>query len=328
MAHAHTHDHDPAHDHGRNQDHGHDHGHHHGPGGHSHAPKDFGRAFAIGIGLNTAFVVAEVIAGLWSGSLALLADAGHNLSDVLSLLLAWGATVLARRAPTERRTYGLRKATILASLANAVLLLVAVGAIVSEAVRRFAEPADIATTPVMIVAAIGVAINTATALMFMRGRHEDLNVRGAFLHMAADAAISLAVVVGALLIALTGLGWLDPALSLGIALVIVIGTWGLLRESADMALDAAPRGIDVGQVRAWLAAQPGVTDVHDLHVWAMSTTETALTAHLTRPQNTEPDDFLHACCEGLARRFKIGHATLQVETGAADACRLSPAGSV
>jgi len=313
MAHAHTHDHD----------HGHDHGH-----GHSHAPRDFGRAFAVGVTLNAAFVVAEVVAGLWAGSLALLADAGHNLSDVLSLLLAWGATILARRAPTERRTYGLRKATILASLANAVLLLVAVGAIVSEAVRRFAQPADVATTPVMVVAAIGVAINTATALMFMRGRHEDLNVRGAFLHMAADAAISLAVVVGALLIALTGFAWLDPALSLGIALVIVAGTWSLLRDSTNLALDAVPRGIDVAKVRAWLAEQPGVTDVHDLHVWAMSTTETALTVHLLRPDNADADDFLHACSDGLARRFNIGHSTLQVETVAADACRLFSAESV
>jgi cobalt-zinc-cadmium efflux system protein len=228
----------------------------------------------------------------------------------------------------KRRTYGLRKATVLASLANAVLLLVAVGAIVSEAVRRFAEPADVATTPVMAVAAIGVIINTATALMFMRGRHDDLNIRGAFLHMAAEAAVSLAVVIGALLIAVTGMAWLDPALSLGIAAVIVLGTWSLLRESADMAMDAAPRGVDVDKVRAWLAAQPGVTDVHDLHVWSMSTTETALTAHLTRPENVDADDFLHACCEGLARRFHIGHSTLQVETGAADACRLSPAGSV
>lgn len=328
MAHArHDHAHDD-HDHDHGHDHGHAHAHAHGLGGHSHTPKDFGRAFAVGVGLNTAFVVAEVVAGLWAGSLALLADAGHNLSDVLSLLLAWGATILARRAPTARRTYGLRKATILASLANAVLLLVAVGAIVSEAVRRFSQPAEVAATPVMVVAAIGVVINTATALMFMRGRHDDLNVRGAFLHMAGDAAVSLAVVVGAVVIALTGVQWLDPALSLGIAVVIVLGTWGLLRESADLALDAAPKGIDVAKVRDWLAARPGVTDVHDLHVWAMSTTETALTAHLTRPDNAAPDDFLHACCDGLHRRFNIGHVTLQVETGAADACRLSAAESV
>lgn len=314
--HAHSHDH---HDHDHH--HGHDHGHAHGPGGHSHAPKDFGRAFAIGVGLNFAFVLVEAAVGLWSGSLALLADAGHNLSDVLSLLLAWGATILAKTAPTARRTYGLRKATVLASLANAVLLLVAVGVIVSEALHRFTSPAPIATGPVMIVAAIGVVINTATALMFMKG-HEDLNIRGAFLHMAADAAVSLAVVIGAGLIALTSLFWIDPALSLLIAAVIVWGTWGLLRDSVDLALDAAPRGIDVDAVRAWLLARPGVTEVHDLHVWAMSTTETAMTAHVTRPDNADGDDFLHATCEGLAHRFGIGHSTLQVEIGQT-ACRLA-----
>ncbi|WP_310538551.1 cation diffusion facilitator family transporter [Phenylobacterium sp.] len=323
MAHEH---HDHAHHDHDHHDHG-GHSHAHGSHGHSHAPKDFGRAFAIGVGLNFAFVLAEVAAGLWSGSLALLADAGHNLSDVLSLLLAWGATVLARRAPSANRTYGLRKATILASLANAVLLLVAVGVIVSEAVRRFAEPADVATAPVMIVAAIGVVINTATALMFMRG-HDDLNVRGAFLHIASDAAVSLAVVIGAGVMALTSLGWIDPALSLVIAGVIVLGTWGLLKDSVNLALDAAPKGIDVAEVRGWLNALPGVTGVHDLHVWAMSTTETAMTAHLTRPDNLDCDAFLHAACEGLEKRFKIGHCTLQVETGGAEVCRLSPAEAV
>jgi len=316
------------HHHGHDHQHGHDHGgHSHGPGGHSHAPKDFGRAFAIGVGLNFAFVLAEVGAGLWSGSLALLADAGHNMSDVLSLLLAWGATILAKSAPTARRTYGLRKATILASLANAVLLLVAVGVIASEAIHRFNSPAEIAAAPVMIVAAIGVVINTATALMFMKG-HDDLNVRGAFLHMAADAGVSLAVVIGAGLIAVTGLLWIDPALSLLIAAVIVLGTWGLLRDSVDLALDAAPKGVDVEAVRVWLSGRPGVTDVHDLHIWAMSTTETALTAHLTRPVNDDGDDFLHATCEALAHRFGVGHATLQVEIGAAEPCRLAAANAV
>ncbi|HMP61910.1 MAG TPA: cation diffusion facilitator family transporter [Phenylobacterium sp.] len=317
-----------AHDHAHSHDHHHDHrhGHDHGLGGHHHhTPKDFGRAFAVGVTLNTGFVAAEVAAGLWFGSLALLADAGHNLSDVLSLLLAWGAATLAKRRPAGRRTYGLRKATILASLANAILLLVAVGAIVSEAVRRLMEPSEVAAWPVMVVAAIGVVINTATALMFMGGRKDDLNIRGAFLHMAADAAVSLAVVIGAGLIALTSLYWLDPALSLLIVAVILIGTWGLLRDSVDLALDAAPRGMDVEAVRAWLAALPGVTGVHDLHIWAMSTTETALTCHLTRPDNREGDAFLHAACEGLQARFGIGHVTLQVETGAADHCRLAPA---
>ena len=308
MAHA-------AHDH----DHAHDHRH-----GHGHAPKDFGRAFAIAVTLNMGFVLTEAGVGLWSGSLALLADAGHNLSDVLALLLAWGAAVVARRAPAGQRTYGFRKATILASLANAVLLLVAVGAIASESVRRFLSPAPIAAQAVMITAAIGVAINTATALLFLRGQ-EDLNVRGAFQHMAADAAVSLAVVAGAGLMMTTGRLWIDPALSLGIAVVIVVGTVGLLRESVDMALDAAPRGIDVGAVRAWLGDLPGVEEVHDLHVWAMSTTETALTAHLIRAPDDDGDGFLHAACDGLSHRFGIGHATLQVETGASAACRLAPA---
>jgi len=323
---AHGHDHDHDHADGRAQDHGHSHGllggHHHQP-----APDDMGRAFAIGVALNSAFVVAEVIAGLWSGSLALLADAGHNLSDVLSLVLAWGAAILARRAPTARRTYGLRKATILASLANAVLLLVAVGVIASEAVHRFNNPAPVATAFVMWTAGIGVVINTATALLFLRGRHTDLNVRGAFLHMSADAAISLAVVVGAGLMALTGFLWIDPALSIGIGVIIVLGTWGLLRDSVDLALDAVPKGIDVDKVRAWLSGLPGVEEVHDLHFWAMSTTETALTAHLTRPDNADGDAFLVMACEGLSKRFDIGHATLQVETEAAR-CRLATAKAV
>lgn len=316
MAHAHSH-----HDH----DHDHHHGHGHGHGHHHHAPADMGRAFAVGVALNVVFVVAEVAAGLWTGSLALLADAGHNLSDVLSLLMAWGATVLAKRAPAGRRTYGLRKATILASLANAVLLLVAVGAIVSEAAHRLREPASVEAGIVMLVAGLGVVINGITAAFFMRGSHSDLNVRGAFLHMAADAMVSLAVVVGAFAMARTGLLWIDPALSLVIAAVIVIGTWGLLRDSVDLALDAAPRGINVDEVRRWLAALPGVEGVHDLHIWAMSTTETALTAHLLRPQNADNDAFLHAACEGLEKRFRIGHATLQVETDGAHVCRLAPA---
>jgi cobalt-zinc-cadmium efflux system protein len=321
MAHA-------DHHHGHSYDLHHDHGHGHDHGGHAHAPKDFGRAFAIAVALNSVFVLAEVGMGLWSDSLALLADAGHNLSDVLALLLAWGAAALARRAPTIQRTYGLRKATILASLANAILLLVAVGAIVSESVRRILAPAPVAAEAVMVTAALGVVLNTVTALLFMRGR-DDLNIRGAFQHMAADAAVSLTVVGGAALIDATGLSWIDPALSLGIAVVIVVGTWGLLRESINMALDAAPKGLDVAAVRDWLAGLPGVEEVHDLHVWAMSTTEVALTAHLIRPAaGTDGDGFLHAACEGLHERFGIGHATLQVERGGEAACRLAPAGVV
>lgn len=275
----------------------------------------------MGVGLNSAFVLAEAGVGLWTGSLALLADAGHNLSDVLSLLLAWGAAVLAQRRPTARRTYGLRKGTVLASLANAVLLLVAVGAIASEAVQRLFAPSPIAAGPVAIVAAVGVAINTATALLFMRGRHDDLNVRGAFLHMAGDAAVSLAVVVGALVMRATNAPWIDPALSLLIVGVILAGTWGLLRESVDLALDAVPPHIDPAAVRGWLAEQPGVTDVHDLHIWAMSTTETAMTAHLHRA--ADDDAFLGRACEELRHRFRIGHVTLQIESGR-HACPLQP----
>jgi cobalt-zinc-cadmium efflux system protein len=327
MAHSHDHhDHDQGHDHAA---HRHDHGNGHSHGGHHHhPPADMGLAFAVGVTLNTGFVAVEVIAGFLSHSMALLADAGHNLSDVLALLMAWGATVLARRAPSSRRTYGLRKGTILASLGNAVFLLLAIGAIVSESIHRLTLPSVVSTRTVMITAAIGVAINTVTALLFMRGGKEDLNVRGAFLHMASDAVISVAVVIGAGVIALTGLQWIDPALSLGIAVVIVVGTWGLLRDSVNLALDGAPRGIDVGEVRAWLAAQPGVQEIHDLHIWAMSTTETALTAHVIRPANDDADQFLHATCETLSRKFNIGHATLQVETDGDTACRLAPDGVV
>lgn len=328
MAHHHSGQEHPGHDHAdhrHDHHHGHSHGHGHGHHGHSHAPADFGRAFAIGAGLNIIFVAAEAAVGLWTGSLALLADAGHNLSDVLSLLLAWAAAEMAKKAPTLRRTYGYRKGTILASLANAGLLLVAVGMIVWEAVRRFGSPDPVQPGPIMIVAAIGVVINTATALMFMKG-HNDLNVRGAFLHMAADAAVSLGVVAAGAAIFFTGWFWIDPAVSLVIALVIVIGTWGLLRDSLDLALDAAPRGIDPAAVKAWLAERPGVTEVHDLHIWAMSTTETALTAHLIRPDNTGCDQFLHDVAHGLQDRFGIGHPTLQVETGEGGrACHLASA---
>jgi cobalt-zinc-cadmium efflux system protein len=328
MAHGHDHDHHDHghdhHDHGAHA-HGHAHGHGHGHHHHHHAPADMGRAFAIGVTLNTAFVLVEAAAGFWAGSMALLADAGHNLSDVLALLMAWGAAVLAKRAPAGRRTYGLRKATILASLANAVFLLLAVGAIASESVHRLFLHSQVQAGAVMLTAGLGVVLNTATALLFMRGDKHDLNVRGAFLHMAGDAMISLAVVVAAGVIAVTHQEWVDPALSLVIAGVIVVGTWGLLRDSVNLALDAAPRGIDVGEVRAWLAALPGVSEIHDLHIWAMSTTETALTAHLIRPANDDGDHFLHDACEGLAHRFNIGHATLQVETDPDHGCRLAPA---
>ena len=326
--HDHDHGHDHAQGHGHKHDHGHHHGHSHGPGGHSHAPKDFGKAFAIGATLNIGFVIAEAIAGLMTHSLSLLADAGHNLSDVLGLFMAWGAVVLAKKAPAGRHTYGLRKGTILASLTNAVVLLVAIGAIAWEAVRRFADPQPISTGPVMVVAAIGIAVNTATALMFMRGSKDDLNIRGAFLHMAADAAVSAGVVIAALVMWATGWLWLDPVVSLGIGVVIVLGTWSLLRDSLDLALDAAPRGIDPQEVTAWLAARPGVSEVHDLHIWAMSTTETAMTAHLVRPENPDNDQFLHDVCGEMARLFKIGHVTIQVESGGVATCHLAGADAV
>lgn len=273
-----------------------------------------GRAFAIGVALNTAFVAVETGVGLWTGSLSLLADAGHNLSDVLALLLAWGAARLATRAPVGRRTYGMRKATILASLANAVLLLLAVGAIASESIHRLLRPAGVDADLVMLAAGLGVVVNGLTAMLFMRGSHADLNVRGAFLHMAADAGVSLAVVIGAFVMSRTGILWIDPVLGLVIAGVIVLGTWGLLRDSVDLAMDAAPRGIDVDAVRGYLEALPGVEGVHDLHVWALSTTETAMTAHVLRPRNTDADHFLISASEGLRSRFRIGHATLQIET--------------
>lgn len=333
---AHTH---PAHDHGHDHDHGdHDHHHHHDhkKGGHSHGHGhahdhhhhhggDFSTAFAIGAALNLAFVAAEFSAGLITQSLSLIADAGHNLSDVLGLVLAWGAAALAKRAPTGRRTYGMRKATVLASLANGGLLLVAVGAIAWEAVRRFAAPEPVATQTVMIVAAIGVLVNGFTAWLFMRGAKEDLNVRGAFLHMASDALVSVGVVISALVMGMTGWMWLDPAVSLVIVAVILVGTWGLLRESLDLSMDAVPAHIDAEAVRDWLCKLPGVAGVHDLHIWAMSTTESALTVHIVRPANDDGDAFLQAAEDGLHERFGIGHATLQVETDGERVCKLAPA---
>jgi cobalt-zinc-cadmium efflux system protein len=330
---AHSHDHagpnawrgPHSHPHPGHAHHGHGHhGHgHHGHGHHGHVPKDFGGAFALGILLNAGFVAVEAGVGIVSGSLALLADAGHNAADVLALILAWGATVLARRRPGAQHTYGLGKATIMASVTNGVLLVAAVGAIGWEAVQRIASPSPVAAGPVLITAAIGVVINTLTALLFLRGQH-DLNVRGAFLHMIADAAVSAAVVVSAGLMLLTGgMQWLDPVLSLVIVAVILSGAWGLLRDSAAMAMDAAPPGIDVAEVRAWLAARPGVSEVHDLHVWSLSTTRTALTAHLVRPEGGSSDAFLAETAQGLEKTFRIDHATIQVETGELD-CELAP----
>ena len=292
--------------------HGHGHGHHHGHG-HSHAPASFGRAFAIGIALNGLFVGVEAVYGIVAGSMALVADAGHNLSDVLGLLIAWSASVLATRPPSSRFTYGLKSSSILAALANASLLLVALGAITIESVRRLLDPAPIATGPVMVVAAIGIVINTATALMFMRGRHHDLNVRGAFLHMAGDAAVSAGVVIAALVIGFTHAWWIDPVVSLAIVALIGWSTWGLARDALHMSLLAVPPGISEENVRAFLGQQAGVTAVHDLHIWPMSTTETALTAHLVMPEGHPGDAFLHDLAHRLDHDHGIGHATVQIE---------------
>ena len=285
------------------------------PHDHSHSPTSHNRAFAIGVVLNLGFVVVETVYGLMANSLSLLADAGHNLSDVVSLLLAWGASYLAKWPATPRRTYGLRPASILAALFNGLLLSVAVGAIAWEAVGRLRHPDEVASGTVIVVAAVGVVINTITALLFLSGRHGDLNIRGAFLHMAADAAVSLGVVVAGVVILFTGWVRLDPLMSLVIALVIAIGTWGLLRQSFDLSMDAVPEGIDLREVRDYLAGLPGVVDVHDLHVWGLSTTETALTAHLVKPDATVDDEWLARVSGELHDRFHIGHATVQLECG-------------
>ena len=282
-------------------------------------------AFAVGIVLNTGFIIAEVTYGLLANSLALLADAGHNLSDVLGLLLAWGASVLARRLPSSRFTYGLRSTSILAALVNAILLLTVTGGIAWEAIQRIGQPNDVHSMTVIVIAAIGVVINTATALMFMRGGEDDLNIRGAFLHMAGDALISLGVVVSGAVMMFTGWLWLDPAVSLAIAALVVLGTWSLLRDSVQLALQAVPQGLPVDKVRTYLQALPGVAAIHDLHIWGMSTTETALTVHLVIPGGHPGDAFNCTVADDLQRQFAIGHATIQVETGdIAAPCKLAP----
>jgi len=302
-----------SHDH---HDHDHHHGHAHGHGHHHHMPEPgHGRAFALAIGVNTLFVAIEFVYGFLANSTALMADAGHNLSDVLGLVLAWGAAVLAKRAPSARYTYGLRSSSILAALANAILLLLACGAIAWEALHRLTAPMPVEGVTVSVVAAIGVAINGFSAWLFMAGSKDDLNVRGAYLHMAADAAISLGVVVSGLVIMGTGWTWLDPAVSLVIVLVIVYGTWSLLRESLRLVMAAVPDNVDAAAIQRFLNGQPGVTGVHDLHIWAMSTTETALTAHLVMPQGYPGDAAIDAIVAKLRHDFSIGHCTLQVEEG-------------
>ena len=315
MAHTHSaHDDSHGHDHGRAV-----HGH-----GHAHATADFGRAFAIGIALNIGFVGVETVYGVLANSMALLADAGHNLSDVLGLVVAWVAAALAKRPPGGRYTYGLRGSSILAALFNAVFLLVAVGAIAWEAIRRFSDPGPVAGTTVMAVAGVGILINGATAMLFASGRKGDLNIRGAYLHMAADAAVSAGVVLAGLAILATGWAWLDPLVSLAIVAVIMWGTWGLLRGSLAMSLAAAPPHIEPGEVRGYIAGLSGTASVHDLHVWPMSTTETAMTAHLVMPGGHPGDAFLMRVAAELKERFGIGHVTLQIETSEDNACALAP----
>lgn len=311
----------PAHSPGHAADHTHSHSHSHGFGhSHSHAPADTGDwRYLVGLTVNLLFVIIEFGAGWFAQSTALMADAGHNLSDVLGLALAGGAAWLARRAAASRRTYGFRKATVLAALANALLLLFACGLIAFEAFRRFNDPAPVDSGVIMIVAGIGFVINLGTALLFMKDQHTDLNVRGAYLHMMADAGVSLGVVIAGAAILFTGWSLIDPIVSLVIVAVIVIGTWGLLVDSVDLALDAAPRGVKVEAIRDAFLALPGVTAIHDLHVWGLSTTETALTAHLVHER--EDGDALLAQAQSLARqKFSIRHTTLQLERGGALDC--------
>jgi cobalt-zinc-cadmium efflux system protein len=315
---------DHRHAHRPGQTHTPTHGHAHR---HSHSPQsaDFDRAFAIGIGLNVAYIAVEAAAGLLAGSLALLADAGHNLSDVLGLALAWGAAVLGRRIPSHRFTYGLRSSSILAALANAIILLVVTGGLAWEAVFRFAHPAPVEGGVMAWVAGVGILVNGATALLFMRGRERDLNVRGAFLHMLSDTLVSAGVVVTGIAIALTGVSRIDPLVTLLVCAVIVYGTWGLMREAIGLALDAVPEGIDPAAVRTHLASLPGVAAIHDLHIWGMSTTETALTCHLVMPRGHPGDAMLTEVARDLEHRFGIHHATMQIELGdSAELCVLTP----
>lgn len=301
---------------------GHDHSH-------SHGTTRYDRAFLVGVALNLAFVVVEVVFGVLSHSMALVADAGHNLSDVLGLALAWGATWLARRKPSKLRTYGFRKITILAALANAVLLLLATGGVVWESVQRLSRPGAVEGKTVIVVAGVGVAINGISALAFRKGGKHDLNLRGAFLHLAADAAVSFGVVITGIILIYTNWNLLDPIVSLVLSVVIVGSSWSLLRKSINLALDAVPEGIDVDAVRGYLEGLPDVLEVHDLHIWAMSTTENALTAHFVMKTASCEPRFLGDVCKVLHDRFKIEHSTLQVEAPEApDPCRLAPEGTL
>ncbi|MED4942516.1 cation diffusion facilitator family transporter [Heyndrickxia coagulans] len=297
--------------------HGHGHQHHH------HEPAQYGKVFAAGIGLNVLFVAVEAIYGFFSDSLSLLADAGHNLSDVLGLIISWAAVWLGKKLPTKKRTYGFKKSSVIAALLNAIILLIAIGAIFVEAIQRFAHPEPVAGKTVMAVAVIGIIINTITALLFMSGRKTDLNIRGAFLHMAADALVSLGVVIAGAIMLFTGWEWVDPVTSILIAVVIFAGTWGLLRESADLSLDAVPAGVDAGAIKTYLEQIPTVLNVHDLHIWGMSTTETILTVHIVRSQIEDNDQLLEKLEKDLHDKFGIEHATIQIEKGTY-ACGLAP----
>jgi cobalt-zinc-cadmium efflux system protein len=300
------------------------HDHHTHDHGHSHAPKNFGPMFAIATALNVGLVAVQVFYGIVAHSVALLADAGHNFGDALGLVIAWGAHVLARLNPTTRYTYGFRSASILAALLNGVILLVATGAIAWEAIGRFFEPGEVAGLTVMVVAAIGIIINSLAAWLLMSGHKTDLNIRSATLHMVGDAAISFGVVVAGGIILLTGWNWLDPTVSIAISAIIIWGTWGLLREAINHALSAVPAEIDPEHVARYLRGLPGVEAIHDLHVWAMSTTETALTCHLVMPKGHPGDEFLREVDQQLYDRFKIVHPTLQIELGDVGVCELAP----
>lgn len=311
--HAHQHDHD---------DH---HGHSHGISGHTHEPANYGPAFLIGITLNTAFIVAEAIYGLKSHSLALLADAGHNVSDVLGLIMAWAAVLAAKRKPSARYTYGLQSSTILAALANAIFLLVATGAIIWEGFVRLQNPVATGSMTIIVVAAIGIAVNGVTAWLFMKGSKEDLNIKGAYLHMLSDALVSLGVVIAGIIIMYTKIYWLDPAVSIAIGLIIVIGTWGLLRDSVNLALHAVPAHLDSEEVKTYLSQLENVTEVHDLHIWGMSTKETIMSAHLVMPKGHPGDKFIQSLNTELLEKFRIGHATIQIEVAdVGTGCALAP----
>jgi cobalt-zinc-cadmium efflux system protein len=281
---------------------------------HSHTPKNYNLAFAIGISLNIIFVLIEASYGVIADSLALIADAWHNLSDVVSLLLAWGANYLASRPATDKRTYGLRRATIMASLLSAILLLFALGGIAWEALERLFEPSPANGLVIIVVAAIGVVINTATALLFVSGQKHDLNIRGAYLHMAADAGVSMGVVFAGVAIMFTGWLWLDPLISLFIVLVVLVGTWNLLKDSLNLSIDAVPKGVRVSEVRAYLRGLDGVSEIHDLHIWALSTRQNALSVHIIRRDEKLDNDFLHVIQEHLHHHFNISHVTVQVES--------------